>query len=332
MTVYVSVIISVYNDQAFVGYSIESILNQTFTDFEVIIINDGSTDNSASEINKFTDPRIRVYQKQNSGLAESLNFGISISHGKYIARQDSDDYSMPTRFEQQVNFLRTHQKVGLVGCNSILIDESGNELAITHYPTENSTLQATLLDEKSINPFNHGSVIFSRDLALNVGGYRKEFKQSQDLDLWLRMAEKTEIANLSEPLYLWRLRHTSVNIQNWNNQRDFGHLARICAKQRRDGQPESELSLSSTRKDTQNKISLLLRKLDSDSEYSFRIGILLFNQNSMAKSRSYILKVIKTNPFHLYAWLILFLSLFPKAKKDLMYHWIQNLYRQFIWK
>lgn len=330
MPVVVSVVMSVYNDQACVSQAIKSILSQTFSEFELIIIDDGSTDNSAIEVMKFSDLRIRFFQQPNSGLAQALNFGITVANGKYIARQDSDDFSAPTRLEQQIKFLDTHPEIGLVGCNAVLIDEDGQILANTNYPTDNATLQAMLLDENSANPLNHGTVVFSRILALSVGGYRKEFSQSQDLDLWLRMAEKLEIANLPEPAYFWRLRRQSVNVQGWNNQRDLGRLARLCARQRQSGQPEPELSLLSTRRNTISKINMLLRKVETESEYNFRIALLLFNQNSMGESRSYLKKVMHRSPFHLYTWLIWILSLIPKRPRNALYHWMQAFYRRIV--
>jgi glycosyltransferase involved in cell wall biosynthesis len=333
MPVAVSVVMSVYNDEQFVGQAIKSILDQTFSDFEFIIIDDGSTDHTAREIKKFADPRIRFFQRPNHGLTKSLNFAISVASGKYIARQDSDDYSLPTRMKQQVDFLKTHSEVGLLSCNATLIDENGQVLSVTSYPTDHATLRSMLEDDEArANPIMHGSVMFPKDLASSLGGYRKEFRQSQDLDLWLRMSEVLEIATLSDPLYVWRLRRQSVNVRGWQSQRDFGHLARLCARHRRTGQPEPELSLASVRKKSASKINWLLRGTDTQTEYDFMIALLLFNQDSMRKARTYLRRIIQKKPSHFYAWFVLVLTFLPKKLRDFSHSKSQALYHRLLWR
>jgi len=331
MPVAVSVVMSVYNDQNLVSQAIESILGQTLTDFELIIIDDGSTDNTAKEINKFIDPRIRFFQQPNCGLAKSLNFGMEVALGKYIARQDSDDYSMPFRLKKQVDFLENNPEFGLVGTNAILVDELGQVIANTDYPPDNATIQSMLMDNRSSNPINHGTVMFHRELALIVGGYRNEFRQSQDLDLWLRMAEEKQMANLSECAYYWRLRRESVNLQSWQNQRDFGYLARISARHRRSGRPEPELSLIAIRRPISFNLSSIIRPMNaSKSEYDFRIALILFNNDQSQKARPYLIKVLHQTPFNTYAWLLLGLSVIPRKLSASLHHWVQILYQRTI--
>jgi glycosyltransferase involved in cell wall biosynthesis len=332
MPISVSVVMSVYNDQTLVSRAIESILNQTFTDFELIIIDDGSSDNSVIEIKKFDDARIRFFQQPNLGLAKSLNFGIEVGLGKYIARQDSDDYSMSFRLAKQVDFLEINPEFGLIGCNVTLCDEEGQTIASTNYPTDNSTLQWMLLDNRSSNPINHGTAMFHRELAINVGGYREEFKQSQDLDLWLRMAEKKQVANLPECAYVWQLRRKSVTMQSWHNQRDFGYLARLCARHRRSGRLEPKLSLMTMRRPVSSNLSLFIRPMNAKTEYEFRIALILFNNDQSEKARPFLLKVLHQNPFHGYAWLLLGLSVIPRKLNASLYHWVQILYHRIILK
>ncbi len=122
----VSVIMSVYNGDKYLREAIESILNQTFTDFEFIIVNDGSTDNSLEIIESYDDERIKtINNKKNIGLTKSLNKALKFAKGKYIARQDADDVSLPNRFEKQVEYLDSHPEVALVGTSVYLIDENG---------------------------------------------------------------------------------------------------------------------------------------------------------------------------------------------------------------
>ncbi len=196
----VSVVMTVYNDGAYVTEAVRSILGQTFTDFEYIIVDDGAIDDSVAKIQAFGDRRIRLIRQANTGIAEALNHGIREAHGELIARQDADDVSDPRRLERLVEFAKEHPDVGLVGTWMRVIDEQGAPLTEKHYPTDNESLQRELTLD---NTFLHGSVLFRKATALQVGLYRGAFR-CEDFDLWLRMAEVSELANLPEILYSWR--------------------------------------------------------------------------------------------------------------------------------
>lgn len=204
----VSVIMAVYNGAQYLDHAIESILEQTFTDFEFIIVNDGSTDATAQILSTYTDPRIVVLNNSfNEGLAKSLNRGISISRGDYIARHDADDFSAPNRLKAQVDLLDARLKVGFVGTTVIWIDEDGMQKEIWRQPTENPHIQATLVRYCCLI---HGSIMMRRESLQDVGGlYNECMRTGQDYDLWLKMSEKWDVAVIPEPLYFYR-RHDKM--------------------------------------------------------------------------------------------------------------------------
>jgi glycosyltransferase involved in cell wall biosynthesis len=229
----VTVLMSVYNGERYLKESIDSILQQTFTDFEFLIINDGSTDATQDIIVSYHDPRIRVIvNESNIGLTRSLNKGLSLAQGEYIARQDVDDISFPARLEKQVAFLQQHDEVGMVGTDFLVIDKRGQTIVTIQPPSDHADIKVRLWDE---NVFCHGSVMFKKTCLLQVGRYREPFKYAQDYDLWLRIAEYFDIANLPEPLYYWRLNVSAVSIAHHIQQHTYTQIARLLANERRRG-------------------------------------------------------------------------------------------------
>ena len=184
----VSVLMSVYNDAVYLDEAIESILNQTFTDFEFLIINDGSTDGSRDIILSYADPRIRLVDNEvNLGLPVSLNKGIRLAKGEYIARQDADDVSLPDRLAQQAAFLDAHSDVTVVGCWWEWIDVDGDVFATGEIPNSNTIIKAKLVQHNV--KFPHGCMMIRREALVRIGGYDRQFRFTQDLDLWLRMVK-----------------------------------------------------------------------------------------------------------------------------------------------
>lgn len=206
----VSVIMSVYNDKKYVSVAIDSILNQSFKDFEFIIINDGSTDKTLEILNDYErkDSRIVLINQENKGLTKSLNIGIKKAKGKYIARMDSDDISHPQRLQKQIEFLENNQEYGLVGTNVEKIDEKGKHIEFNTTKYSNEEIQKTLYTR---NCFAHGSVMINKDLVSKDLYYDEEFKYAQDYRLWAKIAKKFKIANLREPLYKLRLHENSIS-------------------------------------------------------------------------------------------------------------------------
>ena len=136
---------SVYNGEKYLREAIDSILNQTFKDFEFIIVNDGSTDNSLKIIKSYNDPRITIINQKNTGLAKALNEGIKIAKGKFIARMDADDISEPERFKKEYKFMHVHDECVALGTNAIIIDENGNNLYITELAFKNNMSEGEII-------------------------------------------------------------------------------------------------------------------------------------------------------------------------------------------
>lgn len=210
----VSVVMPVYNSEKFLREATESILNQTFKDFEFIIIDDGSTDKSGEIIKSYkaSDGRIRLIEhKQNKGLVESLNHGLSESRGQYIARMDADDISLPNRLKKQVTFLDSHSSIVVVGSWYQKIDDTGSHGAIVKNFTD-----PTIIDFHKLffNPVAHPSVMFRKKEIESVGGYRGSLQHVEDFDLWSRFSEPKLFANIPEILYKYRVHHKSISANN----------------------------------------------------------------------------------------------------------------------
>lgn len=210
----ISVILPVFNGSQYLEEAIDSILSQSYTDFEFVIIDDGSTDNSASIINTYTDPRIRFYQQENQGLAATLNTGIALAKGTYIARQDQDDISLPDRLEKQISFLENNPDYGMVGTwASILTADKLKDTQTDRFhkhSTENIILQFELLSQ---NPFVHSSMMIRKTVFGKVGNYSTDMDRQppEDYELWSRIAREFCVANIPEVLHVYREVHGSMS-------------------------------------------------------------------------------------------------------------------------
>ena len=222
----IDVIMSVYNGEKYLREAIESVLGQTYTNVKFIIVDDGSDDSSFDIINSFADERIKVIRNERTeGLTKSLNKALKAAEGKYVARQDADDTSLPSRFENQVDFLEKQPEVDVLGTGIILIDEKGNRIGErTAYPSPSRQI---FLER---NELFHGSVVIRRDVLEAVGGYNELFKYSQDYELWLRLAKEHNIRNLQMPLYAFRIHRSSVSLKKTREQFLFEISARKIAK------------------------------------------------------------------------------------------------------
>jgi glycosyltransferase involved in cell wall biosynthesis len=198
----------VFNAGAYLRASIESVLAQTFGAFELIVVDDASSDGSSDVLASYRDRRLRVIRhERNLGLTATLNRGLRESGSDLIARQDADDVSTPTRLARQVEFLDRHPDVALVGTQAHLIDAGGRPFARAERGREHQTLRWELLFD---NPFLHTSVVFRRDALEALGGFDETFSYCQDYDAWSRLAAVRRLANLGEPLVLSRVHASSM--------------------------------------------------------------------------------------------------------------------------
>jgi glycosyltransferase involved in cell wall biosynthesis len=200
---FISVLLPVYNGSPHLKESIDCILRQTYSNFELIIIDDGSTDDSASFIATYTDPRIRFYSQENQGLASTLNKGISLANGTVIARQDQDDVSLPTRFVRQAAFLEANSDYGMVGTWAAIWEETKPTDRFHKHDTDNLKLKFDLLFD---NPFVHSSMMIRKAVFEDVGGYCTDQNRQppEDYELWSRIAKRYLVANIAEVLHIYR--------------------------------------------------------------------------------------------------------------------------------
>ncbi len=206
-----------YNAGPYIRQAIESVLAQTYTNFEFLIINDGSKDDTLSVIKSFSDPRIRLIDQPNKGLIDTLNMAIDLAEGEYIARMDADDICMPERLQKEIDFFTQHPDHVLVGSVVDIIDKDGNFL-LRLYPIGYTHEEiAARVDEKC--PFNHPSVMFRKQAVINAGYYPKNALTFEDHLLWKKMLETGKVHNLKDVLVQYRFNPESVTIdEKWRGK------------------------------------------------------------------------------------------------------------------
>jgi len=211
----ISVITTFYNSESTIKSAVDSILNQSFSNFEYILVDDGSTDNSVDVINKFVDSRITLLKPGRVGRAEALNLGLQNSSGDYIAILDADDIVLDERFSIQQELLNNNPDVVLVSSNAELINEQGKVIGKTNFPTSHDELVSTLI---KLNPFPHSSVMYRRDNALKIQGYNLRCEKSIDYNFYLELLlAGGKFINVDKPLI--RLRSYS---SSWGKNDRFG--------------------------------------------------------------------------------------------------------------
>jgi len=198
----ITVLMPVYNGELYIRDAIDSILRQSIEDFELLIINDASTDRTVEIVESYSDPRIRlVHNEVNLKVCATLNRGLELSRGQYIARMDSDDISCSTRLEKQKTFLENNQNMALVGSWAEIIDKKGNVQGTKTLLTDSPLLKWKLL---FCNTFIHSSIMFRKSSVLSLQGYNPTYTLTEDYDLWSRISIEHEIANIPEVLVKWR--------------------------------------------------------------------------------------------------------------------------------
>jgi len=229
----VSIIISAYNAKNFIADAIGSILNQTYKEWEVILINDCSSDNTHRVVQRLFEniQRLKlIHNGEKLGPYPGANIGLKHAQGEFIARLDADDIAEPQRLEKQVNFLNTHPNVALVGSGAYLIDASGHKTGKIHAISRDIVIRKLLT---RVNLFIHSSLLARRKAIEDVGGYRENFRYAADYDLFLRLSDKHIISNIPECLIRWRIIERGITIQHHILQRTYADIAREFAFERR---------------------------------------------------------------------------------------------------
>lgn len=222
----ISIILPVYNAVDFIDTAITGLLKQTYSDFELIVVNDGSTDRTDEVLEKIKDPRVRIITQKNTGLVGALQTGIAAAKAPLIARHDADDRSMPDRLQKQVDFMMAHPDIILLGSSMQTMDMSGQVINSHYVLLEDPELKQELLVR---SPFAHGSVVFRRDAYEAAGGYLKGDWPAEDYGLWVRMACRGKFSNLDEPLYIYRENAKGISTLNQAEQRKRSKEAKQAA-------------------------------------------------------------------------------------------------------
>lgn len=205
----VSVLMTMFNAGAYLRPAIASVLAQSYKDFELIIVDDGSTDGSAAVAAGYADSRVRlIANATNRGQTPCLNQGLALARGEFVARQDADDFSRPDRLEKQMQFLDAHPEIGLLGANAEQIDGNGAALGDTDLPCDTP---AICWGNIFFNSFLHSAVMFRTEMVREeFGGYDESFRCSMDYALWSRIARQHAVANLAESLISLRVHPESI--------------------------------------------------------------------------------------------------------------------------
>ncbi len=243
----ITVLMTMFNASRHLRAAVDSILRQTFADFEFLIIDDGSTDDSAEIVGNYDDDRIRLIRNAtNRGQTPCLNQGLELARGEWIARQDADDLSHPRRLERQIARLRVDETLALLGAQAWIVDDRGRFSGMLTVPTEADSIGWAMLFE---NPFIHTAAVFRRDVAQRLGGYDAAFRICQDYDLWLRITAAHRAANLPDRLVTYRhspssLQHASRDVVRAESENVVRRAWAAAFTERQPSQAEIETLLS----------------------------------------------------------------------------------------
>lgn len=214
----VSIIMSVFNGEKYLNKAMDAILYQTFSDFEFIIINDGSTDRTNDILKSYTDPRIRVFNQENRGLIQSLNRGISLASGEYIARQDADDISLPDRIKEQVKIMDNDPKIVLVGSSYYVINDNDDIIDFVKVPQSDTEIRWKMI---FFNPFCHTSIIIRSETLKDKNLYYNENDvHAEDFGLWSRLLQYGDCYNIDKPFVKYRAHPNQISNVHSKTQGD----------------------------------------------------------------------------------------------------------------
>jgi glycosyltransferase involved in cell wall biosynthesis len=299
----VTVLMPAYNATEYIHQAIESVLCQTYNDFELIIVNDGSSDNTADVIGTFKDKRIAVINQAHKGIAAALNLGLRHAKGELIARFDADDICHPYRIEKQVNFLNNHPDHVLVGSDAEYILASGDHLfdfkCIGHFDEEIKKVFYFYC------PFIHSSVLYRKRAVIKAGAYSLHAHSFEDYLLWTQLIKTGRVANIPEALIKVRFNPSSVTIdEKWRGE-NFRKLRRSIIKRGSISEKEGE------------KLKGIIKsqdvpKIKEGSYYALCGKKFLTDNYQPSKAREQVTKAIRVHPYRLDNYALLLASYFPE--------------------
>ena len=311
-TIKISVLMTAYNTEKFIEAAIQSVLEQTFTDFEFIIINDGSTDRTKEMIDSFNDPRIILINQTNKGIAEALNNGLKIAKSNLIARFDADDICYADRLEKQYNFLLNNPEYIIVGSSADYIDEDGDYVFTYHSPVTNEKIQSL---KNNTCPLIHSSVLYRKDIIADHGGYSIYAHNFEDHFLWITILNKGKAFNFYEPLIKVRLNPASVTIDDQWRTKKFRRIKKNALRKKFITKEEGQELLKIIQ--SQN-----IRQVKEGAYYSLLAKKYLWNNYQPQKARENLKKVLAGKKYNWKSYFFFLLSFLPEA-------FLQKWYRLF---
>jgi glycosyltransferase involved in cell wall biosynthesis len=297
----ITVLMSVYNGEIHLKEAIDSILNQTYRDFEFIIVNDGSTDNSEKIILDYKDNRIKYIKRENGGLSAALNTGLFAAKGKYIARMDADDISYKYRLEKQLSFMEENDHVVALGAGITYMEENGDQIFSYVNSMTSSQIRENIL---KMCPIAHPTAFYKRDIALKCGGYYEKIKQYfEDHLLFKKMLKYGDLANLNESLLNYRLVSTSITSNKEFRKEYLSIRQRVLVNEVISDEDQKKLFEI---KNHGNK-NLGFKK----SKYFLYLGKLYLWKNVDKKKSKYNFKLSLKNYFSIEAFILYMFTLLP---------------------
>jgi glycosyltransferase involved in cell wall biosynthesis len=309
----ITVLMPCYNAAEYIRDAIHSVITQTFRDFEFIIINDGSTDNSVDLINSFSDERIVLLEQKQQGVAAALNYGLRYARANLIARFDADDLCFSDRLEKQYKFMNSNPECIVVGSAADYLDVSGNYV-FTQLPQVKTNEEIQNLSFQ-ICPFIHASVMYRKDFIAAIG-YNINAHSFEDHLLWLQLKGKGKMNNMPEPLICVRLNPGSLTMDERKRTRGFHEIKITALKIKHIANEDGVklLSIINRQNNSKNKIG---------AYYSLLAKKFLWNNYNPGKARYNMKKAIRLNSFDIKDYMLWFISYLPK-------NMINNLYSLFI--
>ena len=308
----ITVLMPAYNVGKYIGEAIESVLQQSFTDFEFLIVNDGSTDNTADVISLFDDPRIVMIYQDNQGVALALNKGLKYARAPYIARFDADDVCYPERLQLQYDFMIANPEYSIVGSGCDYIDMDGTYLFTATPPAlHNEDIQQL---NHTICPFNHPTVFYKKEVILKAGGYNEHAYAFEDHFLWVNIMEGQKVYNFSQPLIKLRLNPGSITIDEKWRPRKFLEIKYSTLKNRSITPQEGKQLAEIGEKQYSAKIK-------EGSYYALCAKKLLVNNYHPQKARLHVAQAISIAPFRFDNYLLYLVSYLPEK----LINWLHKI-------
>lgn len=279
----ISVLMSVYNDIPYLDDAVKSILNQTFQDFEFIIVNDGSTDESLELLKKYAqlDDRIRLFDESNKGLTKELQFALEYVRGKYIARMDGDDIALPERFSHQIRYMNTNPEIICSGTNVIFIDEDSDPIGYSNQETNHKNIEQQLFSGRG-GAIYHPTMIAKTSAIKEVGGYNVKYRIGQDLDLFLKLGEVGVLGNSNKVTMKFRRYHKSTTALEEN-------------KSGIERRKEIVLEALHRRNSETNEVDIKIKPPQTVIEYHLFMGIKAIRNGFLKTGCKHLLRILKNS-------------------------------------